>query len=69
MNAMEKHYSVPQVSSMWGCSKGKVRQLFKDEPDVMRIGSGETRTKRSYFTMMIPETALRRVYARLTKRP
>lgn len=66
MSAIEKHYTVPEIAKLWGFSKGKVRMLFKDEPDVVRLGSGETRMKRSYFTISVPETVLRRVYARLT---
>ena len=64
--AFEDHYTVPQVAKMWGFGVDKVRQMFKDEPGVIREGKGETMHKRGYISCRIPISVVRRVHARLT---
>lgn len=66
MAAVEKHYSVQQVSEMWGYSEDTIRRLFRDEKGVLKIGSPETRYKRKRFQLSIPESVLIRVYQRLS---
>jgi hypothetical protein len=67
MSAFERHYTVQQIAEMWGYSPDTIRRLFKDEKGVLRIGSPETRFKRKRFQLSISESALARVYQRLTK--
>jgi hypothetical protein len=45
-----------------------VRRLVQDDPDVMRIGEGETRNKGRYFTYFVPESVARRVHAQACRR-
>jgi hypothetical protein len=63
-----RYFSVAQVAKAWNMSRDKVRELFEDEPDVLKIGHAETRRKRRYVTLRIPESAILRVQARLQKR-
>jgi hypothetical protein len=74
---IEQHYKVPEVAKKLGMSDSKVRALFKDDPAVLALGEksrllgGRTkRYKRHYSVLYIPESALRRVMAKLMdKRP
>jgi len=63
----ERHYSVNELSVLWNLSKQTIRRLFQDEPDVVRIGEKDVRHKRSYVTLRIPESVVRRVHQRLSK--
>jgi hypothetical protein len=67
MSAIEQHYTVPQLRELWGCSTKTIIKLFENEPDVIRLGSPETRFKRKRVVLKIPESAVRRVHAQLTK--
>jgi hypothetical protein len=65
--ALEKHYSVLEVAKLWSLSENTVRRMFMGEPGVVEWGSEETRFKRAYKTMRIPESVLQRVHRRLAK--
>jgi hypothetical protein len=65
-NANEKHYTVADVSSLWGISEDLVRGIFRDETSVLRIRRPATKMKRSYSTLRIPESTLNRVYSELS---
>ena len=58
--AREQHYSPAEIAERWGLSPTKVRRMFTDEPDVMKIGEPSQRIgrklKRSYFSLRIPES-------------
>jgi hypothetical protein len=60
--ALERHYSVAEVAKMWALSEKTVRRMFEDEDGVLNWGSPETRRKRGYRTLRIPEGVLRRVH-------
>jgi hypothetical protein len=63
----EKHFSVAEISLMWGFGKDLVRRTFQHEPGVIAIKRPAiSRRKRPYTTIRVPESVLRRVYARLT---
>lgn len=62
MAAVEKHYSVAEISAMWGYSPNTIRKLFQEEKGVLKIGSPETRFKRKRFQLSIPESVLVRVH-------
>lgn len=66
-HALERHYSVIEVAKMWGLSENTIRRMFVDEPGVIEWGSGETRFKRAYKTLRIPESVLQRVHRRHVK--
>jgi hypothetical protein len=63
--AIEKHYSPDWIAERWDLGIDKTRELFKDEPGVIHIGHGESRFRRGYFSMKIPESVIHRVHARL----
>jgi hypothetical protein len=63
---LEPHFTPPQLAQPWGFSARFVRELFRDEPGVIRVDRPEEMHKRSYTTMRIPESVAARVYARLT---
>ena len=65
--SLERHYSVNEVSKLWGLSVKTVRTLFKREPDVVEFGNGESRFKRVYVTRRIPESVVKRVHRRLRR--
>jgi hypothetical protein len=67
MAALERHYSVEQVGELWGLSPEKIRRIFRDVPGVLKLGHGETRSKRGYVVLRIPESVLQRVHADLRK--
>jgi AraC-like DNA-binding protein len=62
--ALERHYSVPEVATLWGISEKTVRRLFDGEDGVLRWGSGETPRKRRYQNLRIPQSILIRVHHR-----
>lgn len=62
--ALERHFTVPEVARQWGMSEKSVRQFFANEPGVLKWGSAETRKKRGYCNLRIPESVLIRVHQR-----
>ncbi len=68
MSALEKHYSVQEISDKWKLSPDTIRKLFHDEQGVVRIGRPESRFKRQYFILRVPESVLLRVHARIAAR-
>lgn len=60
------HYSVQELASLWGLGVDKVRELFEDEPGVIKLRNPATRKKRAYTTLRIPETVAARVQSRLS---
>lgn len=60
----EPHHTPAQVAKLWGMSADTVRKMFEHEPGVLRFGTEETRHKRAYFMMRIPESVMRRVHAK-----
>jgi hypothetical protein len=55
VHATEKHYTVTEVSQLWGMSVWSVRRLFADVPGVLKIGQGKK-------TLYIPTGVLERVH-------
>jgi AraC-like DNA-binding protein len=62
----ERHYRVDEISAMWNMSSDTVRRLFSQESGVVRYGRPRCKYKRSYTTLLIPESVLTRVYRRIT---
>jgi AraC-like DNA-binding protein len=60
--ALEQHYSIAEVAKMWALSEKTVRRMFEDEDGVLNWGAPETRRKRGYRTLRIPESVLHRVH-------
>lgn len=62
---LERHYSVLELSNLWGFSDRTIRRLFDTEPGIIKIDRPETRKKRRYTSMRIPARVAQRVYQRL----
>jgi hypothetical protein len=62
LSLLEKHYSVPEIAEAWGLGVDTVRDLFKNRPGVFKIERPETRFKRGYTVLRVPETLMRKVY-------
>jgi hypothetical protein len=68
----EKHYTPAELAKAWGLSAETIRQIFRMEPGVLRIGNAsnkETRGSRDYLTLRIPQSVAVRVHARLSATP
>jgi hypothetical protein len=62
----EKHYTPAELAKAWGVSPQTVRELFKNEEGVLKIGSNGTRNRRAYKTLRIPESVATRIHTRLS---
>lgn len=65
--ALERHYTVQEISEIWHLDEKMVRRIFGNEPGVVSIGSDEGRFRRTYRTLRIPESVLLRVHRRMRK--
>jgi hypothetical protein len=68
--ALEKHqkgtaYTVAEIAALWSLSVDKVRDLFKNEPGVIKIAKAAKKGKRAYVNLRIPEAVAARVERRL----
>ncbi len=62
----EQHYTPAVLAKMWGVSVQTIRELFKQEDGVLKIGSAGTRNRRAYQTLRIPHSVAERVHTRLS---
>ena len=65
---LERHYSVGEIAERWGLSEKTIRRMFENEEGVLQWGSPETRRKRGYTTLRIPESVLLRVHHKRAQR-
>ena len=56
---LERHYSVGEIAERWGLSEKTVRRMFENEEGVLQWGSPETRRKRGYITLRIPNSLIK----------
>ncbi len=70
MDALRERYlTVKDIAEHWNLSEVAVRRLFLHEPGVLVLGRREeSRRKRVYRTLRIPESVLSRVRDRLANR-
>jgi|HubBroStandDraft_3_1064219.scaffolds.fasta_scaffold256509_2 hypothetical protein len=64
--ASERHYTPTELADLWGVSVQTIRDLFKGEDGVLKIGSDGTRNRRAYKTLRIPHSVAERVHTRLS---
>jgi len=62
----ERHYSVEELTELWGMSDDFVRRLFLHEPGVV-VFYRQQAGKRVYRTLRIPESVALRVHRRMTR--
>lgn len=69
MGAFEKHYTVTELSELWGRSDETIRRWFRNEPGVAKTGEGTRivgrKYVRRYHVLLIPESIALRVYNRM----
>jgi len=63
MAALEKHYTVADVASLWQLSEDSIRRIFRDHPGVLKLASPEQRFKRGYCVLRIPESVVQKMHA------
>jgi hypothetical protein len=62
--ATEQHYSVQQISQMWGISDASVRRLFEDQPGVLAIWMPRLQRNRKHkphVLLRIPASVVERL--------
>jgi hypothetical protein len=62
----ERHFTPAELAELWGVSVQTIRDLFKSEDGVLKIGSAGTRNRRAYKTLRIPHSVAERVHTRLS---
>ena len=62
----EKHWTPQELAKLWGVSVQTIREVFRDEEGVLKIGRNGTRSRRRYMTLRIPESVAERVHTRLS---
>jgi hypothetical protein len=62
----ERHYSVEELTQLWGMSDDFVRRLFLREPGVVVFFKHQP-GRRVYRTLRIPESVARRVHRRMRR--
>lgn len=63
--ALERHFTVSELSRLWFFSENTIRRLFSREPGVIKIARQPTRIKRGYTSLRIPQRVAQRVHRRL----
>jgi len=66
-DTFEKHYSINEISHLWGLSQKTIRRIFEHEPGVIELANHKSRNKRTYVTRKVPESVLERVHRKLQK--
>jgi hypothetical protein len=64
---LEKHFSPSELAEVWGVDVETIRNLFRNEPGVMKIGDKNPKHKRPYLTLRIPESVAVRLHRRLAE--
>ena len=65
MSAFERHYTSIEIAKQWNLSDDTIRAIFSGLPGVLKIIRPETRNKRGYVTLRIPESVVQKVHAEL----
>lgn len=66
--AAEQHFTVLEIARRWGWSAKTAARVFESEPGVLVIDRPETRYKRGYRTITIPQSVADRVHRRLERK-
>jgi len=63
----ERHYAPAELAQAWGVNVETIRNIFREEPGVVKIGEKDPKHKRPYLTLRIPESVALRVHTRLSE--
>ena len=62
-SAFERHYTPKELGELWTLDERTIRRIFRDEPDVLRLGKANRRDgKREYISLRIPASVAERVH-------
>ena len=61
--ALERHYRVGELSTLWGFCRNTITKMFRDEDGVLKIQDGKK------VMLAIPESVVSAVHERLGKKP
>lgn len=61
-STFEQHFSIQDLSKIWKLSRETIRQLVKEEPDVLKVRLGRYKAMTRYS---IPASVARRIHTRL----
>lgn len=61
---IEQYFQTTYVAKRLSLSRGMVHKIFKNHPGVIFVGQTGNSGKRSYATMLIPESALLEIVAK-----
>jgi len=64
MSALERHYTPREIAELWGWSPKTVIRRFRNEPGVLLVRRDETRSKRAYSQITIPESIALKMHER-----
>jgi hypothetical protein len=62
---MERHFTVQELAGMWNFSGDFIHERFRDEPGVIHTQKKNSRGKRGYGVLRIPQSVAERVYAKM----
>ena len=65
ISAMERHYTVAELSELWCFSQSTIRRLFRKEPGVIKLDRQASKSRQGYTTLRIPASIAQRVLQRL----
>ena len=63
--ALEKHYSIGELAKLWELIKIPSVASSTRNPECYNFSHGESRFKRGYTTLRVPESVVQRVHRRL----
>lgn len=63
----ERHFSPQQLGNDWGLDVESIRNIFRNEPGVIKLGEKNPKHKRAYITLRIPESVAQRVHKRISQ--
>jgi hypothetical protein len=68
--AEERHFTPDELGALWGVAPQTIRNLFEQEPDVLRIPSQRPgKSARKYVSLKIPHSVAERVHKRYSAVP
>jgi hypothetical protein len=62
----EPVYTPAEVGKLTKFHPAKIREIFVDEPGVIRLGHPAIGRRRQYYTLRIPQSVMERVFGRMT---
>jgi hypothetical protein len=67
---LERHYTLAELATAWHVSRATLANWFRDEPGVIRYGTGKLKKgrQRIHVSLRVPESVARRVYKTRTGR-